>query len=320
VLFGAGEELGGGHAVGQAQPHEPAAVRRRHVERRPQRVRQRVAAHRVRLTQPGHVLGERTGRAERRHRQRVRVVHAAAAVHVAKSGQPAEDGRMPVDEAKPQPRRHRLGERADPDDAAVATRQVPQRHRSRAVVAELAVRVVLDQRHAGAARHVDEVLAAVVRHAATGRVAERRDQVQHRDPVSPSTQVRDRGRQIGWRGDKADAAVPQDAQREVVRGGVDEDRVSWSGEQLGDQGEGVRSTRRYEKAGRIQVIGQPLDQRARAGDGPVGERAPAVLAGGRRGGGQPRLDRQQRRIRVPAPEVEDAGPFGELDDRQHTGW
>jgi hypothetical protein len=114
------------------------------------------------------VLGEDEGR---------EVGRAAAGVEEAAGGEAVDAVRGRRDVADPEAGRDRLREAAEPDDGAGGVERPEGRGRG-AVVAELAVRVVLDDDEVVGGGEFDEGLAAVGGEAAAGRVAESRDFVE----------------------------------------------------------------------------------------------------------------------------------------------
>ena len=268
--------------------------------------------------------------AQHRHRERGRVVEPAAAVHVAALDEPPHERRRGGEEAQPQAGCDGLRERPDAHDGLGI--EAPQGLRGRAVVGDLAVGVVLDDDGTGVAGHRDEFPPPRRGQRHTGRVGEGGHQIQQRYPPAGAAQpvqqragrVRVDAVVVGRCADEFAVAVGEDAQREVVRGRVDQDRVARPGQHRRHQLDALRRAGRDEhllryrcpRVGFAEPLAEPLDQRRRPGLVPVGQRLPSVGLQCLVGGGPPVAGRQGVGQRKSPAEVDDAGPVEVLDAAQ----
>ena len=188
------------------------------------------------------------------------------------------DERLRDDEvADPQPGRDRLRERRRERDP-LATLELVDRRQRLAVVADAAVRVVLENRQIVRGGELDEPPAALGADRAAGRVLEGRDRVEERDraalrelglervEVEPLVVHRER-HHLG-------ALAREDLQRPVVRRPLDEHATRPHGELDGGvEDEALQAARRQEDAAGLDAVAlrEHLAQRAVATARAVGE-------------------------------------------------
>ena len=166
--------------------------------------------------------------------------------------------------ADPQARRRDLRQRREREHAVV---ERGERRQRLAAVAQLAVRVVLEQPEAAGAGERDERLAALERERAAGRVLERRDRVEQPGAVLGG----ERGRRLGiepvvvaGHGDDGRARELECLQRREVRRLLHEHRVAGLEQHGGDQRERLLGAARDQQL--VGVRRQPARGEPR-GDG-----------------------------------------------------
>ena len=188
------EQVGRVDVVRQRRPDEQPALRMRpralRAEALGERVEHDVAPAAVDLLQRVHVVLPAPAREVRRdeelrQRRRAQVGRLLADVHLLEH-RPRADA-----PAQPHARREDLRERAEVDDEVAAVERVERRQRL-ALVAQQAVRVVLEDEQLALADDLDEALAARQRHRRPGRVLERRDGVDELRPLALARQARER--------------------------------------------------------------------------------------------------------------------------------
>ena len=193
-----------------------------------------------------HVRIEAAQLHERRHHMRRKMTGPAAAVEQAAVGAPAHDRRRREQPADAQAGREQLAERAEPDD--VVGREIGKRRRWRRVEPQMAIDVVFQDRQAGLLGQGGDRLPAVERQRRAGRIAEVRHEVEEARLPMLAVQARQRVRQgigaqpvrVAGDRDQLQPMIAEDAQRQVVRRRIDQDRVARSRVERAQQIEPLR--------------------------------------------------------------------------------
>jgi hypothetical protein len=231
--------------------------------------------------------------------------------------------------ADPQPGSNRLREGAEPDDRS-RTSHAPERWWRRAVVAQLSIRVILDDQDALPFRQRHQLPAPPAREAESGWVVEGRHGVQNpgstaigaNPPDGVGHGVDSEAATVRPNGNQLDRMVAQELDGKVVGRRLDQCHVAGVHEEGGDLVEALRAPRRDDhligRRGSCVYLRQTRPDHLYQGRRPS---RPAVAQGigtvttqrpiGCRSQGH---DRQESRVGVSPGQLGDAGPFHELHE------